>query len=93
MKRKPDDASAPWLPAPYEDEDVYAIRALNAGHASEAQQRRALAWIVSASGYYDLAFRPGPDGDRATAFAEGKRFVGAQIVKMTKVQAPTHAKA
>lgn len=88
MTKKAADQSAPWLPAPYAAEDVYAIRALNAGNASDAQQKRALAWIVAASGYYDLAFRPGPDGDRATAFAEGKRFVGAQIVKMTKVQAP-----
>jgi hypothetical protein len=75
----------PWVPAAYEDEDIRAMRALAAGVASDTQQKRALNWIVNdAAGYYDLSFRPGPDGARATDFAEGKRSVGAQIVKLTK---------
>lgn len=78
-------SAGPWVPAPYEDEDIRAIRALAAGNASDTQQKRALDWIInSAAGYYDLSFRPGPDGARATDFAEGKRFVGSQIVKLTK---------
>lgn len=78
----------PWRPPAYDDADVAAIKALAAGNASESQQQRALAWVVnSASATYDLSFRPGAsEGERATAFAEGRRFVGLQIVKMLKLR-------
>jgi hypothetical protein len=79
-------APQPWEPAPYDDEGVItaSIKALAAGNANEGQQRRALEWIVrSVCGTYDLSFRP--DSERATAFAEGKRFVGLQIIKHTKL--------
>jgi hypothetical protein len=77
-------AVQPWHPAPYEEADVYAIKALAAGVANEGQQQRALGWIVNTlCGTYDLSYRP--DSDRNTAFAEGKRHVGMQIVKLTKV--------
>lgn len=63
------------------------MQALAAGTADPVQQKRALAWIIEqAAGTYDLSYRPGAqEGDRDTAFAEGKRFVGSQIVKMLKV--------
>lgn len=71
-------------PASYEPADVYAIRALYEGKASEEQQRRAFEWIVRhACQIYELSYRPGADeGDRATAFAEGRRFAGLQISKL-----------
>jgi hypothetical protein len=72
-------------PYKYSDADIHAFRALAAGKASEGQQQRVLACIVQISRYYDLSFQPGPDGERATAFAEGMRFVGAQVVKLTKL--------
>jgi hypothetical protein len=76
----------PWHPAPYDEADVYAIKALVAGVANEGQQKRALGWIINTlCGTYDLSFRPGDGGDRDTVFAEGKRHVGMQIVKLTKV--------
>lgn len=60
-----------------------AIKACYDGTASEAQQTLAIKTIVEGvCGYYDLSFRP---SERETAFAEGKRFVGAQIVKLTKL--------
>lgn len=73
-------------PAKYDLADIYAIRALEQGQASEAQQRRVLEWIVhNASNYHDLSYREdGNGGDRATAFAEGRRFVGLQIRKLLK---------
>lgn len=77
--------NAPWLPAAYELADAAAIQALVRGDATADQQRRAVAWLVNCSGYYDLSFRPGDGGDRETAFAEGKRFVGAQMVKLSKL--------
>lgn len=73
-------AIQPWHPAPYEEPDTYAIKALAAGVANEGQQKRVLDWIVKTlCGTYDVSYRP--DSDRDTAFAEGKRFVGLQLVK------------
>lgn len=79
-------APPPWLPSPYDDGINAAIQALAAGIANEGQQKRALDWIINVlCGAHDLSFRPGShEGDRDTAFAEGKRFVGSQIVKLIK---------
>lgn len=82
----PKDAHKPWHPAAYDELITGAIKALAAGNASEPQQKRALSWIINeVCGTYDLSYRPGADGDRDTAFAEGARFVGMQIVKQTKL--------
>lgn len=76
--------TAPWYPPVYELADFYAIKNLAAGSASPEQQRRALKWIVeNACGTYDLSYRP--NSDRDTAFAEGRRFVGLQIVKAVQL--------
>lgn len=85
--KKPISPAAAHRPAEYEEADIYAIRALAAGNANESQQKRALDWIIHrAAGTYDLSYRPGgPEGDRETVFAEGRRFVGSQIVKLTKL--------
>lgn len=71
----------------YESADATAIQALQAGTASPDQQRRALRWIVEqAAGTYEISYRAGGlEGDRETAFAEGRRFVGSQVVKMLKL--------
>ena len=73
-------------PADYEDEVVWAVRALAAGTAVAHQQQLAWEWIMYVTGagaeFQDLSFRPGPDGQRETDFAEGKRFVGLQLRKM-----------
>lgn len=86
MKKKP-DAPFPWVPAPYDPADANAIKALVVGTADEFQQKRAVNWIVNVlCGTYDLSIR-GDDagGDRGTTFAEGKRFVGLQIVKLINI--------
>ena len=77
-------APAYIAPPPYEVLHVAAIQALASGSASPHQQQEALRWIIEqASATYDLSFSP--ESDRATSFAEGRRFVGLQIVKMTKL--------
>ena len=74
----------PWKPAEWDVEDGYAIQAVMMGRASEAQQRRAMQFIVhSLCATYDLSYRP--SSDRDTAFAEGKRFVGLQLVKFANL--------
>lgn len=74
----------PWESTPYEDADIAAIKALHAGTANEGQQKRALEWIlVDACRIRDLDWRPGgQEGDRASSFAAGKRYVGLQIAKL-----------
>ena len=86
MPSKP-PAGAPYAPAPYELADVHALKALAGDEDVPAHQaRRALNWIIhSACGTYDQSYRPGEDGDRDTAFAEGRRFVGNQIVKLVNL--------
>lgn len=77
----------PYQPAKYTDKEIIAIQALQAGNANEGQQIAALNWIINnVCQYYDLSFYPGEGGRRDSDFAEGKRYVGAQIVKMMKLK-------
>jgi hypothetical protein len=69
-----------WTPAHYELADLTAVKALAAGTADSEQQKRALDWIlIHVCGTYEMTYRP--ESDRDTSFAEGRRFVGLQIVK------------
>lgn len=75
-----------WDPAPWDNHQAAAIQALFDGTASKDQQQTALKWILDgACVLYDLSYRPGPGGDRDTSFAEGRRFVGAQIIKLGRL--------
>lgn len=79
-------APGPWLPAEYDDEIVAAVQAWAAGVASERQQQLAFRWVVEVlCATFDMSYRPGAPDD--TSFAEGKRSIGNQIVKMTKLRA------
>jgi len=83
--RKPRDPA--WKPVDYRHTDVIALKALSEGKANEAQQKSVLDWIVHvAAGTYELSYRSDADGgERETAFAEGRRFVGLQVVKMVNM--------
>lgn len=86
--RKPAGLPAwePWKPAEWTVQDAGAIQALQRGDATPDQQQHALKFIVnSLAATYDGSFRPGADGDRVTAFAEGKRHVGLAIVKLANI--------
>lgn len=84
----------PWAYAPYDDDDIRAIKALAAGKASEGQQRIALAWIIhNAARTYDMPFRPGGiDGQRNSDFACGRIFVGQQVIKLINMDMPEKKK-
>lgn len=74
----------PWKPPDYTVAEAAALKAVSRGLASEDQQRRAFGYLVNVlCATYDLSYRPG--GDRDTAFAEGKRFVGLQLVKFSNL--------
>jgi len=77
--------AAPYAPYPWEKNvlAVYAVQALHKGEATPEQQRLAVDLIINGlSDYYGLSYRP---DTHDTAFAEGRRFVGAQIVKLLKL--------
>lgn len=78
---------APWMPVDHDIADAAAIQAMIEGRATEAQQRRGMKWIIEvASGLYDQSYWPGADeGRRNTDFAEGRRFVGNSIVKLSRL--------
>lgn len=83
FKPKP-RAENPWQPYSWEPEDAYAVQALAKGAANADQQRHALDLVVHGlAGTYDMSFRPGQNG--ATEFAEGKRAVGLELVKLTSL--------
>lgn len=88
-KKSPEEVALllrPDIPPEYSPTDIAAIQACWAGNASAFQQRRALDWIIlQAAQTSGQSYRVGqPDG---TAFLEGRRFVGRQIIKLTQLQA------
>ncbi len=71
--------------------DAQALKALGAGNANEGQQKRALKFIIEqVSGTYDQTFDP--ESERASAFAEGKRYVGRKIVGILNLPIETFKK-
>ncbi|HEX5461890.1 MAG TPA: hypothetical protein VFX20_18140 [Steroidobacteraceae bacterium] len=78
----------PWRVPDYDLADAAALQAVYHGRGTEDQQRRAYLFIVQKlCAIGELSFRPpdiDPDG-RTTAFAEGKRFVGQQLVKFAEL--------
>lgn len=76
----------PWKPALWTDEEAGALQALYAGTAQPHQQKMALDYIINRlAGTYDTHYFPGPEGERNTAFALGKAYVGQQMVKLLKL--------
>ena len=77
------EKNRPWLPPAFELHHVTALQALSRGEANENQQKDALDWIINeCCKTYDISYRP--DSERDTSFAEGKRFVVANIVRLLK---------
>jgi hypothetical protein len=72
----------PTMRPDYTEKELQAIRALFEGNATERQQKLILPYIIRAAGTHDQSYRPGDS--HATAFAEGKRFVGTTLVWMLK---------
>lgn len=73
----------PHAPAPYDRAVLNAVRAFMEGKANEGQQITVRDWLLHlVCRVDDMSYRPGADGDRATVFAEGKRYVANQLRKM-----------
>lgn len=84
----------PWSDPKIDKADVIALQQVANGTGNPMHQKRVIEWIVNyAADTYGLSFRPEDmGGERATAFAEGKRFVGLQVVKLLKVDPNIYTK-
>ena len=86
----------PWAAADYDDDVVYAVRAFAQGLASQRQQQ--LLWehlhylCGVGEAWADLVYRPGPSGDRDTAFASGKQYPALQWRKYLRPELTPKAK-
>lgn len=85
--KQPPRVPPAFQPPKWEVEDLGALRALARGEALPHQQTRFLKWLIeNLCQTYQQSYRPGGlDGDRETAFAEGRRFVGTQLVGLLTV--------
>jgi hypothetical protein len=71
-------------PPAWDSADAEAFQALQRGDCPPHLQQRALNWLITkGAGAYDLSFAPADD--RLTSFAEGRRFVGLQVIKLLKL--------
>jgi hypothetical protein len=79
---------APWKPPQYDLADIVALQALLRGEANPEQQKRFVKWLVeSACSTYQPSYRSNNPYD--TAFAEGRRAVGLNIVTMSVLNVST----
>lgn len=75
----------PWMPAPYEVAIGHAIQGLNSGTATPDQQRKAMKWIIETlCATYDVTYFP--ESARNSDFAQGKRWCGQQLVKLSNIK-------
>lgn len=74
----------PYFMCPWDVPVAAAAQALQRGDATPEQQKMFLKWLVhTAAGTYEVTFHP--ESDRASAFAEGRRFVGTQCTKLLAI--------
>lgn len=74
----------------YDVKHAAAMQALYRGNATEHQQKLVLEWIVqNACGTYDVSYISDDVAGRDSAFCEGRRFVGLQIVKLLNLNTHT----
>lgn len=71
----------PWAPPAVNLQILAALQAVARGNATADQQQRAMVFIVEQCGWaYEDTWCPGVDGDRNSAFAQGRRRVGTMLV-------------
>lgn len=85
-KKSPPTRKKGPIPLPaWTKQTAIAFQALAAGVANDGQQKECLRWIIfEAALTYDMTFVP--ESDRLSAFAEGRRMVGNQIIKLVNMK-------
>lgn len=75
----------PYHPPEYDKTVVIAFQMLQKGEAAPHQQQLVLDYVINNIAHtYDMSYFP--ESQRDTDFAEGKRFVGNEIIKMLKLK-------
>lgn len=75
----------PYAPAPYEAQHVSAVQLLEKGECPPHLQQEFLRWLVNdVCRTFDQSYRVDPCD---TAFAEGRRFPGNTMLKMSQLDA------
>jgi hypothetical protein len=83
LKRDPKTPKCFDFISPITEFEIFAIRDLAAGTATEHQQKLALKCIMNTiSGAYDQSFVPGHSDQ--TDFREGRAFVGKQLDRLIR---------
>lgn len=91
-RRKALPVRMPWeLPAGFPQDwtsEIVAVQAFMRGTADEFQQRAAWRFVVDVLSNADaMTFQPGGhEAERASAFAEGTRWVGRQMRMVARLQ-------
>lgn len=81
----------PWLPVQlrpgFKKHHAAFVQAFARGDLDKEGQIQLFDFLINIHcGTYDLSFREDKDGgERATNFAEGKRFIGMELVKLSKL--------
>lgn len=71
----------PWAPPRIDLPTIAALQAVARGTATPDQQQRAMRFIVEKCGWaYEETYCPGVNGERDSAFAQGRRRVGTMLV-------------
>jgi hypothetical protein len=71
----------PWAPPVIDLPELAALQAVARGAATSDQQQRAMRFIVERCGWaYEDTWCPGVNGERDSAFAQGRRRVGTMLV-------------
>lgn len=88
----------PHRPAEYDEAVIMAVRAFSEGKANDGQQITVWNWLLHAVCQIEgMSYRAGGiEAQRATDFAEGKRYVANQLRKMLNpitLEAERHSKA
>jgi hypothetical protein len=77
------DQHPPWKAVTASEPEAAAVRALAAGTATEDQQKRVLDFFMRrVCDIEGISYRPGDT--HSTAFNEGRRFCGKQIINILK---------
>jgi hypothetical protein len=78
----------PWEPAEYDAPIVTAVQHLIAGECEPHLQKKFMEWLIlECCDTYGMSFRPDDKGGHdAMVFAEAKRYIGNQIIKMSKLK-------
>lgn len=75
----------PFHPPKYDKQVVIAFQMVHEGKGSPGQQQMVIDYVINEiCRTYDMSYFP--DNQRDTDFAEGKRFVGNEVIKLLKLK-------